>query len=422
MATVLMPFIALYSATLLLLIGVGLLGTYLSLQLTIQGTSAQVIGMVMSSNFLGMLVGAFQCHKLIKSVGHIRAFTVFAALATAIVMLHGFHSSPVFWGILRFFTGLSIIGLYMVIESWLNECTSPDSRGKVLAIYMVMSYLGMAIGQQLLSFGNAYNLQILLIVGLMLVLCLVPVAITHSIHPQSPEFEHFDVVELFRKTPTGMLGCFSAGLLNSAFYAIGPVFCYKIGLTISELSMVMTVTIFGGMLLQWPVGALSDRFDRTYVLAFLGLMTTLISVAILFSAGKSYFLFLFLMTVYGGLLFTLYPVSVARAHDVFDIQDIVPASSALLLCYGAGATIGPILASYAMSVSDTAYGLFGYCAIVAALYASVTFYLRNRQMITVVAAEDNTSFVIMKNSSPVAAVIDPRSEVDEDFNDETPGN
>lgn len=142
-----MPFVALFTATLLLLIGVGLLGTYLSLQLTIQGVSAQVIGLVMSANFLGMLVGAFQCQKLIKSVGHIRAFSAFAALVTAVVMLHGIYSSPVFWGILRFFTGISIIGLYMVIESWLNECTPAGSRGKVMAIYMVMSYMGMAIGQ-----------------------------------------------------------------------------------------------------------------------------------------------------------------------------------------------------------------------------------------------------------------------------------
>lgn len=414
MATLLMPFVALYTATLLLLIGVGLLGTYLSLQLTVQGVSAQIIGIVMSANFFGMLLGAFQCHRLIKSVGHIRAFTAFAALATAIVMLHGINSSPIFWGILRFLTGFSIIGLYMVLESWLNECTQPNSRGKVLAIYMVMSYMGMAIGQQLLNLGNTFNLQILYIVGFVLVLCLVPVAVTHSIHPVTPEFEHLNVIELFRKTPTGMLGCFSAGLLNSAFYAIGPVFCYQIGLTISELSMVMTVTILGGMLLQWPVGAISDKFDRTYVLAFIGILTALISVAILYLAGNSYYLFLFLMSLFGGLVFTLYPVSVARAHDVFEAKDVVAVSSALLFSYGAGATIGPVLASTIMSVSDTAYGLFVFCSVVSALYGFITFFLRNRQIITVVAAEDNSAFVVMKNSSPVASAIDPRIEADEE--------
>jgi len=218
-----------------------------------------------------------------------------------------------------------------------------------------------------------------------------------------------------------VLGCFSSGLLNSAFYAIGPVFCYQIGLTIPELSLVMTVTILGGMLLQWPMGTISDKFDRTYVLAFIGLLTTLISVAILFLAGESFFFFLLLMSIFGGLLFTLYPVSVARAHDVFDTKDIVPVSSALLLSYGAGASIGPILASTVMSLTD-AYGLFTYCSIVAALYALITFYLRNRQIITVVAAEDNSAFVVMKNTTPVAAAIDPRSEMIDDFDDEVKNN
>lgn len=413
-----MPFVALFTATLLLLTGVGLLGTYLPLQLTVQGVSAQIIGLVMSANFFGMLVGAFQCHKLIKSVGHIRAFTALAALATAIVMLHGIYSSLIFWGILRFFSGISTIGLYMVIESWLNECTQPDSRGKVMAIYMVMSYMGMAIGQQLLTFGNTFDLQIFYMVGLMLVLCLVPVAVTRSIHPEAPVFEHLGVFELLRKTPTGMLGCFSSGLLSSAFYAIGPVFCHQIGLTISELSLVMTVTILGGMLLQWPVGIVSDRFDRTYVLATIGLLTACISIAVWFFAGKSYLLFLLLMFVFGGLLFTLYPVAVARAHDVFDQKDTVPVSSALLLSYGAGATIGPVLASTVMSATNSAYGLFIYCLIVAAMYAFITFFLRNRQIITVVAAEDNTAFVVMKNSSPVAASIDPRSLASDSFDDD----
>lgn len=251
----------------------------------------------------------------------------------------------------------------------------------------------------------------------MLVLCLVPVAVTHSIHPESPKFKRLDTLELFRKTPAGMIGCFTSGVLNSAFYAIGPVFCYQIGLTVSELSMVMTVTIFGGMLLQWPVGVISDRFDRTYVLACLGILTAFISVAILFYAGKSYLLFLFLMFVFGGLVFTLYPVSVARAHDVFDITDIVPVSSTLLLFYGAGATIGPILASSVMSATNTAYGLFICSSVVAAVYALFTFYLRNRQIITVVPAEDNSDFVVMRNSSPVAAVIDPRSEAPDSFGD-----
>jgi len=255
----------------------------------------------------------------------------------------------------------------------------------------------------------------------MVALSLVPVAVTRSIHPQLPKFERFNIVELFRRAPTGMLGCFSSGMLNGAFYSIGPVFCHQIGLSVSELSLVMTVTIIGGLVLQWPVGTLSDRFDRTYMLAFLGLSIAILSIVILLLAEKSYSAFLVLMVVFGGLIFTLYPVSVARAHDVFDADDIVPVSSVLLLFYGIGATIGPVLASTVMASMNSGYGLYAYFSVIAFLYGVVTFYLRHREIITVVSAEDSSEFVIIKNTSPMAAVIDPRIDVGDKVVDDVDG-
>lgn len=405
-------FIALYVAVFFLMTGVGLLGTYLPLRLTIEGASAQVVGYVMSSYFFGMFIGAFYCHRLVRSVGHIRAFAAFAALTTAIVMLHGMYIAPLFWGMLRFLAGLSTMGIYMVIESWLNECAEPQSRGRVLSIYMVLCYLGMSVGQQLLNVVDIHDPRLFFIVGLMLVLSLVPLSVTHSIHPEIPDFKQFNVMKLFRKAPVGMLGCFSAGLMNSAFYSMGPVFCHQVGLTVTQLSMVMTVTIFGGLLLQWPVGTLSDRFDRTFVLSFIGMVIALLCVSIIVTAEKSFWGFLLAMTVFGGLIFTVYPVAVARAHDVFDVKEIVPASSVLLLCYGIGATAGPIFASMAMMYAETAYGLFGYCALVAALYGITTYYLRKKEIITVVLVEDNTDFVVTNNTSPMMVHIDPRNEID----------
>ncbi len=405
MAMVILPFIALYTAVFLLMTGIGLLGTYLPLQLTVAGVSAQAIGFVTSSYFAGMLFGAFQCHRLIKRVGHIRSFAAFAALVTAVVMLHGLYMEPFFWGILRFLAGTATIGLYMVIESWLNECSQPRIRGKVLATYMIMSYLGMGVGQQLLNFGHAFSLPLFYMVGLMLALSLVPVTLTHSISPQLPAVERINAVELFRKTPAGMLGCLCAGLLSSAFYAIGPVFCHQIGLSVSELTLVMTVTIFGGMTLQWPIGTISDRFDRTFVLIFLGFMVMVVGIAIFFFAAGSFALLLVLMTIFGGLAFTLYPVAVARAHDIFEPKDIVAVSSVLLLSYGAGAAAGPLLATLTMTFLQTAYGLFAFCSIISGSYALLTFFLRQQNIITVVAPEDNSDFVVLKSTSPVASSI-----------------
>ena len=139
---------------LLLAMSLGLLATVLSLKLTIEGFSTQMTGLILTSYFIGSVTGAIYCLPLIRSVGHIRAFTAFAALATAMIMLHGFYISAFAWAVFRFFTGIATIGLFMVIESWFNECAQPQTRGRVFSIYMVMCYLGGSVGQQLLNIGE----------------------------------------------------------------------------------------------------------------------------------------------------------------------------------------------------------------------------------------------------------------------------
>ena len=415
MNLIIAPFIALYTSVFLLMAGVGLLGTYLPLRLTVDGLATQFIGFIMSAYFLGMCIGALYCHRLIRSVGHIRAFAAFAATTTSIVILHGLFMSPVFWGVLRFLAGLSTIGLYTVIESWLNECTTPTLRGRVMSVYMFTSYLGMSGSQYLLNIGPVQDTRIFFIISLLLMLCIIPVVVTRSIYPELPYFDRFNMRNLVRRAPVGMLGCFLSGLIVGAFYATVPVFCHYIGLSVAGLSIVMSTTIIGGLLLQWPVGVLSDRFDRTYMLASLCLAVALMSILIGLLAEFSFFLFLFFMILFGGLIFTIYPVSIARAHDLFDADDIVPASSVLLLCYCIGGTVGPIVATWTMLILQTGYGLFAYCAAVSLLSSIIIFYLRKKEIITIVATEDHSTFVPLKGTSPAAVLIDPRIDIaDED--------
>jgi MFS family permease len=326
-------------------------------------------------------------------------------------MLHGLFISPVSWGLLRFLAGFSTIGVYTVIESWLNECTAPTSRGRVMSVYMIVCYLGMGSGQFFLNIGHVQNTALFLVISLLLVLCIVPVVVTRSIHPELPEFGQVNMVRLFRKAPVGMLGCFLAGLLNGAFYSMFPVFCHKIGLLVTNLATVMSVTRLSGLALQWPVGAISDRFDRTYVLGSISLGIALISAVVVFAADHSFILFLASMILFGGFTFTVYPVAVARAHDLFEPADIVPASSALLLCYCIGGTAGPTLASLTMMTSGTAYGFFGYCFLVSLVSAITIFYLRKKEIITIVSVEDSSTFVAMKSTSPAAVLLDPRTDL-----------
>jgi MFS family permease len=412
MASILKPFIALYTAMLLVAMSLGLLATFLSLRLTIEGFSTQVTGMILTSYFIGSVVGNFYCNRLIRSVGHIRSFTVFAALATAMVMLHGYYISAVAWAVFRFFCGIATIGLFMVIESWLNECTQPQARGRVFSIYMVMGYLGSGVGQQFLNFGDVKEQTLFFVIGFLLVSCILPIALTHSIHPEMPEVEPVRLKNILQKAPMGMLGCFTAGLMNSSFYTMGPVFCHQINLSVSQLSYFMTITVLGGLLLQWPVGSFSDRFDRSLVIPILGGLFAVMSGLMIVAAQSSFGVLMAATIVFGGFMFTIYPSAVARTHDMFEPKDVVNVSSALLLFFGIGAVIGPVASSTAIELLDSPYGFYIFFSGVSAMYAVISFLLRQMEIAQIIPVIEQVDYMIMKHTSQMAIQIDPRSEVD----------
>ncbi|MBU0464831.1 MAG: MFS transporter [Proteobacteria bacterium] len=360
MTSILKSFVALYTSMLLLAMSLGLLATVLSLKLTIEGFSTQMTGMILTSYFIGSVTGAIYCRPLIRSVGHIRAFTAFAALATAMIMLHGFYISAFAWAVFRFFTGIATIGLFMVIESWFNECAQPQTRGRVFSIYMVMCYLGGSVGQQLLNIGDIKDQTLFFVIGFLLVSCIIPIALTHSIHPQMPKTEPVKLKIILKKAPLGILGCFTSGLASSSFYTMGPIFCHQTNLSVSQISYFMAITVLGGLLFQWPLGLFSDRFDRSKVIPVLGGVFAVISALMIVASQGTFWVFMAATAMFGGIMFTIYPAAVARAHDMFEPKDVVNVSSALLLFYGIGSVIGPIAASSVMGLLDTPYGFFIY--------------------------------------------------------------
>jgi len=345
MVTTVGAFFALFAAVFTLMVGVGLLGTFLSLRTVIAGFATQTTGLIMASYFLGMSLGHFLGPRLVERVGHIRAYAAFAAIVAAAALGHGLIQNPLTWAVLRFASGIAMFGLYMVIESWLNECTQPELRGRIFSVYMVLSYFGMACGQMLLNVGDIRSGQLFMVAGILFVLSLIPVSVTRSVYPKMPTISRLNLLDLIRQAPVGMIGCLTAGLVNSAFYSMGPVFCTRIGLTVPQTSWFMMTTIIGGLSLQWPMGAISDRFDRPFVLSILGAALAIMSIAIQLTTSHAFVLLLAVMALYGGLSFAIYPVSVARAHDLFEPSEIVAVSSALIFCYGLGACLGPVAAS-----------------------------------------------------------------------------
>ena len=412
MTSLFKSFVALYTSMLLLAMSLGLLATFLSLRLTIEGFSTQMTGMILTSYFVGSVIGAIYCRRIIRSVGHIRAFAAFAALATAMIMLHGFYISAMAWAIFRFFTGIATIGLFMVIESWFNERAEAHTRGRVFSIYMVMCYVGGSIGQQLLNLGEVKDQTLFFVVGFLIVSCIIPIALTRSIHPELPKTEPVKFKFILQKAPLGLLGCFTAGLTNSSFYTMGPVFCHQTDLNVSQISYFMTISVMGGLLFQWPLGLLLDRFDRSKVIPGLGIVFALISTLMIGISQSSFWVFMAATALFSGFMFTIYPAAVARAHDMFEPKDVVNVSSALLLFYGMGAVIGPIVSSSVMRLLDTPYGFYIYFSGTGAAFALVSLFLRHKEMTRIIPVEDQVDFMIMKHTTQMAIEIDPRSEVD----------
>jgi MFS family permease len=392
--------------------GGGVLNTQLSLYMTQEGFSTPAIGATMTCYFSGLVSGYFLCHRLIQRVGHIRSFAVFAATTTAIIIFYGFHVTALFWAMLRFFNGISNFGLFMIIESWLNECSQPETRGRIFSVYMTLTYIGIGIGQLFINFGNSGGHNVLILAALLFSLSLIPVAVTRSVHPELPESKLYTLKGLFRKSPVGMSGCFSAGMINSAFFSMAPVFGAEIGLSVFQLSWLMMVTVFGGFAVQWLVGIVSDRFDRAWTLVIVACLITIMGFIFLLKTDTSYSRLVVEMGLLGGLVFAVYPVSVARAQDVFRGKNAVAVSSALLLCYSIGAIFGPILSSAVMTILQNPFGLFVYWSFVAGGFAIVTIYLRHKERIPIISVKDQVNFMPMKNTSSVAMVLDPRTDAE----------
>jgi MFS family permease len=275
---------------------------------------------------------------------------------------------------------------------------------------MTLTYIGIGIGQLFINFGNNGGHDVLIVAALLFCLSLIPVAVTRSVHPELPEAERYNFKGLFKKAPVGMSGCYAAGLINSAFFSMAPVFGAEIGLSVFQLSWLMSVTVFGGFAVQWLVGIVSDRFDRAWILVIVTGLITIMGFMFVIITNTSYARLLIEMGLLGGLVFAVYPVSVARTQDVFQGKDALAVSSALLLCYSIGAIFGPILASAAMTILQNPYGLFVYWSFVAGVFTIVTIYFRHKERISIIPVEDQVNFIPMKNTSSAAMLLDPRTE------------
>lgn len=407
-------FSSLYFATLLLLLGTGLINTYLGISLAEAQVSEIWVGTLIAVYYLGLVLGARTGHRLIASVGHIRAYTATAAVVTVAVLVQALVDNLWVWTFLRFMAGLAMVTQFISIESWLNEQTENTSRGRVLAFYMVFSGLGTVLGQLSLTLFPELDFRPLVFAGICSILCLIPVALTRRLHPTVPQPAPIMLFYYLKRVPMSLAVVLVGGVLTGSFYGLGPVFAYKQNLSSDQVAIFVAAAVAAGLVSQWPLGWLADRVDRAGLIRINALLLFMITVPLWGWLDLPYWALLVLSCGLGVLQFTLYPIGAAFANDNVDPERRVGLSAVLLMVYGFGACLGPLLVGVIMRELQ-AGTLFIFAAVCAALLVA---YVRPERVTGENLSQDApTHFVPMTEiqTTPVVAEMDPRVDPETDI-------
>lgn len=345
----------------------GYMGTLIGIRLASAQVEPMVTGAVTSAYFAGYAVGAVLCHRLIGRAGHIRAFAAFAALAAAAFLGHALYFDPTLWAVLRALVGFGCAALFVTTESWLNTKVTAASRGGVFAIYMVATYVTFAGGQFVLNLASPADFTLFALAAILFCLALLLVATARADQPAQTPINRLKAGELAAAAPVAVVGCFAGGLVSGAFYALVPVYAQSHGHSVFEISSYMALAIAGGLLMQVPIGKLSDKFDRRVVASLVALAFAGLALTVIPARPTPWFpaVWLFL----GGFLSVIYPICVAHANDRMPAERAVSVSGRLILISGVGSAVGPLLGSAAMA-SLGIHGLFYFMAAAAALFAA----------------------------------------------------
>jgi MFS family permease len=401
-------FRALYFASLMMLIGSGLLSTYLALRLGAEHVDGLWVGGLMAANYFGLVLGGKIGHRLIGRVGHIRAYATCAGIVSAAVLGHGLVDWLPAWLFLRMIVGLGMMCQYMVIESWLNEQAQAKQRGAVFSAYMIASYLGLVLGQLILVIHPSLGPELLMLVALCFALCLVPVAMTRSIHPAPMHPAPLEPWFFLKRVPQSLSTVLAAGLIIGSFYGLAPLYASQQGLPTEKVGLFMGSCILAGLLVQWPLGWLSDRYDRAVLIRVFAAALAVIAFPLAIMPHVPLEV-LFVVGFFASLMqFCLYPLAVAFSNDHVEGERRVSLTAMLLMTYGIGASIGPLAAGVLMKMfgSNMLYAFVCSAALLLALR------IRPKEVTNLHQVEDaplhHVAMPDSMSSSPLMVALDPR--------------
>lgn len=390
----------LFFALALIMVGNGLQGSLLGVRAMVEGFSTAQTGLVMSAYYGGFLIASVIMPRLIADVGHIRVFAAFASIASTSVLVHALYPTPLVWLFMRFLTGFALAGLYVVSESWLNSAASNRNRGRLLSVYMATTYACLAAGQYLLAFTDPASFAPFIAVSILVSLALVPISLTRSAAPQIATHEWVSLRELAAISPLGFAACLLVGVSQGALLGMGAVYGKMAGLDTGEIAVLMSLPYLLVVLVLFPLGMISDRFDRRAVLVGLNALVGLCAVAAALVGAADLWRLVALFTVYGGLSATVYSVAVAHANDSLAQEKMLAASAQLVFVFGIGSVAGPLAAGWAMGT----FGPAAFFVLGAGVHLLVAAFALHRMRVRPpVPPEERTGFVgVPLRATPVA--------------------
>ena len=346
--TIVSPLTAFFAGTALACCAYALLTSTLGLRMAEASVSTFAAGIVLSLYYAGYIIASLTSNQIINRVGHIRAFSTYISLFSALVLMHYFSDNPVYWGILRLLEGYCMGSSFMCLESWLNTRANNNNRGLLMSLYMITSYLGASTGQLLLNIPDPQGIVIYIVVSVIFSLALVPISLTALPSPNITVHKSMSLIKLYKISPVGVIGCLCSGIFVGGFYSLGAIYANLIGLDVQMTSLFMFFGVLGGLLIQFPLGRLSDRMDRRFLMMWIAGILFFIAPWVHFFVSDGVWQLCTGALLLGCGTFILYPLSVSHVNDLIEDDDRVNAAGMLILLQSLGMIFGPVAISYFM--------------------------------------------------------------------------
>ena len=398
---------ALFFGVAMIMLANGLQGSLIGVRASIEGYSAASAGIILTGYYAGFLSGALLIPRRIKSVGHVRMFAALASIASISILLHSIHVSFFGWFLMRFISGMCFVGMYTVAESWINDLSENNNRGKALSIYMMVSMAGSAVGQLFLNIANPETASLFMLVSILISISLVPILIVVSKQPDFSVTEFLNIKQLYEASPLGVIAAMMTGLAHGTLWGIGTIYGLKSGLSIEQVSIFMFTFIIGGALNQYLIGYLSDTYDRRTIIVIVAFLAGIFSIlALIF--GNTFSVLVAITFIFGGLTVPLYALSIAHTNDFLSKREMVAASSGLQLAGGIGLTLGPVIGGIAIDV----IGASGFWIYLFLIHTSLGLFGIYRMTIrtAVPLEQQGTTVLVSSRASPVSMELYPDAE------------